>query len=529
MGIATGGMRRDIVGRVSLVGNRLMRLICVHLVGCVASAALACGVALGQGASRSVLDAASEIPADVDLVVAIDDARGFVRSDVGATIIDLARVAGGFGKTADAWARIAGQLRMTPERATEALLGGSTFVAARWTGTGGMSWALLTEIDRETERAIVKGFRPLPRALVGGRPVLAVEGGALHMVLCGTPDRPLLMLGPALDGALFMEMAGRFDEGPRSPLSGTSLFREIERVGRRADAMLFFRSPGERDLWFSVLAARDDHALDATFLVGVPGLGEHGAEIEPWSLETFNALAEEAYVAVLDMNHMAWDGGAMGGGGAVWRNLLPAEMSGLLADRFALVVRPGEDGPLEAAVALETMDTTAMAQVGDRALGRFLGGLVPTERVCDRLEGHEMLPATSRREIDMSAMVGAMGLGGWAVGPRVSWESRIDEQHCNAGQHRGWWTVGLGTEVVEEIGDTLVDGDEGGGAVGWPWLSLGVVRPSALFERLEASGVGVPPGLEPLRGVREVTWQALESGRGIVQGFGRIEVHDRVR
>jgi len=178
-----------------------------------------------------------------------------------------------------------------------------------------------------------------------------------------------------------------------------------------------------------------------------------------------------------------------------------------------------------------------MARAGDRLLCRYLRGLAIDDSVCARLEGFEQMPPTAVRSVDVSQLIGSMRPLGWEAGPHVTWGSRVERHACNAGQHHGWWTVGIGPAAVQELGRSLVADDGarrddaagnarglGGADSSLPWLSLGMIRPAALIERLESSGVAMPPLVLPLRDVREVSWQALEAGRGIVQGFGRIVV-----
>lgn len=503
------------------------RLLAAILTSCIA--------ATTASAQRlSVLESVGRLPGDVDAIVAIDDAQDFAHSPIGESILQVLRLAGGFHGTRDAWNALARQMGMSSQEAFDALLGGQTIFAARWSD-GEMAWAILTELTPDAERRVRHSFRPSPRGVVGGRPVLAVEGGVLEMVLAPHPRAPRLLLGAAADRSLFTELATTLDAPASAPFSNNGLFREIERVGRRADSMVFFRSPTERALWFALVGERTNTTLTTNFLLGVPGLAEHGAQIEPWSRATFERLAETAYVAVLDMSEFSWQGeptqGAGGIGAFAGLGLpleLAPELSALLSDRFALVIRPGQNGPIELAMALETVDTSEMARAGDRLLSRYLRGLATDDSACARLEGFEQMPPTAVRSVDVSQLVGSMRPFGWDAGPHVTWGSRVAHHACNAGQHHGWWTVGLGADAVQDLGRSMIDDDDDdlqpAHGASLPWLSLGMIRPAALIERLESAGVMLPPMVRPLRDVHEVSWQALEAGRGIVQGFGRIVV-----
>ncbi len=493
-----------------------------------------------EARARGVLGSVGGLPSDVDVVVAMDDVRGFVRSPVGATVLELVRRGGGFSQTSDAWDGLASELGWSSDEAADALLGGRTVFAARWVErraagdapeTGGMVWAVLTELSPDAAAGVRRALKPVPRAVVGGRPVLSVEGGAMEMVVDSGGGTARLVLGPAGDRSLLLAMVGVLDgEGPRDAFGRTRLFREVERVGRDADTMVFFRSRGTGDLWCALVGQRSELSIETNFLIGVPGLAEHGAQIEPWNRRTFEQLSNDAYVVVLDMSEFSWEEGQRGGGVAALAGLglppgLAPEISALVSDRFALVVRPGETGPIEVAVGLETVDTAEMARAGDRLLCRYLRGLAPDDRECGRLEGFEQMPPTAVRSVDMSRLVGSLEPFGWEAGPHVTWRSRVEHEQCNAGQHHGWWTVGVGPAAVESLGRNLVC-EEGKAGLSLPWLSLGMLKPAALIERLESSGVPLPPLMDPLRGIREVRWQASEAGRGIVQGSGRIAVSE---
>lgn len=481
--------------------------------------------------ARSVLEPVGRLPADVDVIVAIDDARSFMRSPVGASIIELMHRGGGFGGTRDAWAALANQMGMTSDQAADALLGGQTVFAARWSPGGTLAWAVLTELAPGAERRVRHAFKPVPREIIAGRPVLAAEGGLLQMMLVQDPATPRLLLGTTSDRSVFTELASTLDADPARPFSGSNLFREVRRVGPNADTMVFFRPRDENELWFALVAKRADVSLETNFLIGVPGLAEHGAQLQPWNRHTFEQLSKDAYVVVLDMSEFSWQGeqgagiGALAGLGLPFR--LAPELKALLSDRFALVVRPGEVGPVEVAIGLETVDASEMAQAGDRLLCRYLRAVATDdEKVC-KLEGFEEMPPTAVRSVDLSQLVGSMAPFGWKTGPHVTWGSRVEDVPCNAGQHHGWWTVGLGPAAVETLGQSLVAEESKAELSPIPWLSLGMIRPAPLMRSLEASGVVLPVFVDPLRDVQEVSWQASEAGRGIVQGHGRVVVSPR--
>lgn len=514
------------------LGRAVQRMTQVRIRVCVLGVALCwVGAARAQDvhshADDSVVAAAQGLPDDVDALIVMKDAHAFYRSPAGSALIDLAVRSAGFHATRQSWAALASELGMTSDEAVDALLSRRTLIAARWTNAGGAAWAVEAELSPEMERKIQRALKPAPREVVAGRPVLSVEGGVMEMVLAHGTSGARMVLGPAAEPSLFLEMAAALDQPPAAPLSDTSLFREIVRVGRNADGLVMYRSPQQRDLWFAAVMDQRPLELEAAFLVGVPGMQERGREIAPWSSQTFDRLSTGAYLAVLDLNQLTW--GKNAGGIQLLSGLglpleMPPDVVALLSDRFALVVRDSTTGPLDVALALETVDTTAMARAGDKWLCAKLRGLATDPKWKQRLDGLEGMPPTAVRTVNLAQFLGSFG--GWTAGPHVSWGARIDQANCNVDQHHGWWAVGLGPATVQELGRSVSDqGDQG---ISLPWLSLGVARPSALVDHLRESGVMVPPVMEPLRRVVEIRWQALEAGRGVVQGYGRVVVKDQM-
>ncbi|MEO1129954.1 MAG: hypothetical protein AAFX05_09665, partial [Planctomycetota bacterium] len=331
-----------------------------------------------------------------------------------------------------------------------------------------------------------------------------------------------LLLGPGDDRAMFEELAATLDSGPRAPFHRSDIARQIRRIGTDADALLFFRAPGDSDDWVAMTATRSERSLDFGFLVGMQSLAERANKVRPWSMATFDDLAKDAFAVVLDINDPAqWDEVDRGQGAL--RLPLPPRFKALMSDRLALVVRPGKSGPVEFAVAFETIDTEGIAEAGDQMLARVVQRVIGDKQLTQRVSDFDVMPATAIRSVDVSQSIGSMESFGWKAGPHVSWQTRRGEM-CNPGQNAGWWTVGVGPDTVELLGKRLAADDRSDRRPSMPWISLGVIRPAAALEALEQSGIPVDPIFDPLRGIDELSWRAVEISSGTILGSGRFEL-----
>ena len=477
------------------------------------------------GAARSVFDAAEMAPRDVRALIVVDDGASIRRSPAASVVVELVLGAGAFSRTSEAWDRLAEALDMTPAAAFDRLLGERFMLAARPDADGVSHWALLSEITEDDARLLADRVDPAARAVIGGRPALAVEGGEIRMLVAKADrGRKFLLIGPEVGDGLFREMGESLGRRPASPLSEDPDFAELRGLGRDGDILVFSRSADRPREWMAIAGESEGRDLSLRFLLGVPGLREHSDEIRPWSQDVFGALAPGALAVVMDLNEAPGDRDKGGGGlldGSMLPFQVPKEMRDLLGPRFALVIRPADGlagGPVEVAVSLETLDTTEMAAAGDAMIGGVLRQVASTEDARRRVPDFSGMPPTGIRTVDLGKVVGPMDGLGWERGPRLSWRSRVAAD-CNPGQHRGWWTVGLGG-LAEELSVRLEQGQDD--AMTLPWVSLGVVRPAELVARLEGAGFPVPPAAGPLRGLEEVSWQASRVGSGMVMGLGRI-------
>ncbi len=467
------------------------------------------------------------VPEDVRIVVALDGAADVRTSPVGRVVVDLASLAGVMDGIAPPWAELADALGMTQERAFDELLGTRVVFASRFGPADDharqrdAAWALMSWVAPDTADLLRQRLRAAPRDMLGGRPVLTIDGGRLGLLLGPTErGRRVLLIGPTDRRDLFDELGRSLDRGPDRPLADSAGFDRVTRLGRRGDAFILGRARDDGGPWIAALAEHADRRIDVSFLLADPAPGDAApASVRTWSRDTFDALSRDVYALVLDQNDLGGHGRSLPRLGPGLP--LPPEVRALMADRRALLARPAAAGPIEIALAVETLDVAEMSEVGDQLVEDLVRALPGGERLGDRVASLRATPPLAVRTVDVSRAIPALEEFGWRAGPWLSWRGRATGEPCDPGQAPGWWTVGLGTAAVDDLSHAVATPTEG---VSLPWMSLGVVRPGELLRALARAGAPAPDVLAPLQRVREVGWEALRMGEGMVVGLGRLEV-----
>jgi hypothetical protein len=436
-------------------------------------------------------------------------------------VFELAALAGFVGSVGPAWGELADALGATGEAAFDDLLGGRVVYLKRNPDDAPSSWALMSRVSPRTAERLRDRLRAAPRDILGGRPVLTIDGGRLSLLLGPEEDgRRVLLIGPGTARSLFDELGRTLDRGPERALADTERFARVARLGRRGDAFLLARAAAEGGpVWVAALADVKPERIDTSFLVSLPSLVDRADSVRTWSRETFDELADDAFVLVLDLNDVGDGSSAMPGLGLPFT--LPDEVCSLMSDRLALLVRPGADAPIELALAVETLDINDMAGPADALVEGLVRRMPGGDGLGDRVAALRSTPASAIRTVDLGRALPALDEFGWEAGPWLSWRGRKTDEPCDPGQAPGWWTVGVGTRAVDELSEAVARNPEG---VSLPWLSLGVVRPGATLRALERAGVPSPDALAPLARVREIAWEALRMSEGVVVGLGRVEL-----
>lgn len=501
------------------------------------AAAVLCCARTPLALAGSAMRAAGGAPAGADVVLVVENARGWRDSVVGRGITEVLSRSGAMHEIDSAWAEVSKGLGMDPKEAFDKLAGERIVFIGRWTDTDGFVWAVRTLVDERTERRVRETLAGSPRAVAGGRPVLMVEGGSFEMVVAREGRQASVIMAPTEDASMLRSMV-RAMEGRNEVerFNTTPVFRRLDNAfARPAELVLFVRSPDARSDWFGIAARRDGERTEfGMALESGDGAQGNFADLPIWSKSAFELLARDSIAVVFDMNLRV-----PGEGGRSPQRLLTlgfsAEGQSALGDRVAMLLRPGRHGPIEVAFAFETNDAVLTAREGDEVLDRMMRQMRPGVQVVDaaaeqppRRARFAGAPPTAIRTVDLREEIGPELVGLWKIGPRLTWRTRITDEQCNPGQQKGWWTVGLGGRATEDLGRVLSDADCTEEA-GLPWVSLGLVRPRALFESARATGLPIPPIFGDLERIEHVRWQAARMSSTTVIGTGEIVVREHPR
>lgn len=501
---------------------RRFRPISVRVVVCVV-----CALAFGRARAESVFDTAARMPATADVVLVVHDGSEMRTSAIGRAAIETMDRLVGFGETGRAWERVSAALEMTPEAAFDALLGDRMAFASSIDQGGTKHWVLLSRIRPDVRDRMKRSLKPAPRDFAEGAVVLAIEDGAYTMVVLEQPgEHPFVVIGPGQSDPMVLDVVRAIRRPGAATLGATPEMALLHRLGNaHANVLALVRDSTGEGSWTGLVGVARDGVFGANFRVEMPTLAEVPENAPLWSRTAFARLSEGALAAAVDIS------GPMDVAGPAADLImplgLPDDMKAVMGSRVAMLVRPGLHGPLEAAVSVETSDTTAMARAGDQWIDRLLSSL-PVERGGSQLHAAQFvaMPSTASRALDLSRQMPALRDRGWGAGPVLTWKSRIVVENCNPGQHQGWWTVGLGSGAVGAL--SAMTANPPTDPVALPWVAMGVVRPAALMEALSSAGWEVPEALRPASRLREVRWEAMRAGPVALMGNLRLEVDSSV-
>ncbi len=535
------------------------------LSGCFASArgfapvlALACVLALPArpAAAGGMAEVAAWAPDDIDLLVAVDDAAALRAGPFGPTLTVVARDWLAAGDLGAAWQRFAAVMGMEERQAFDALVGRRVVFCSRG-AEAHSAWAVVSMVDASTERLLRERLQPAPRKIEGGLPVLSLEEGRLWLAVsaaapAGAEDGPrALLLGPAEAPQVFDQIAASLGRPAARSLAKNPIFHELQTIAPESSALMMIRlrerAADGPSGWLALSARAQGRTLVFGIVARTAALSDAAARVTPWPRDQFAELAEGAFAAVME-----WIGpGAEPEPAWTLRSLLELtripfgfgfDQAALLGPRRAFVVRPAENGLAGFAVAFETEDTAGLAPSGDR----FLGSMVSLMNPARPPPGQQAAPAEqaaadfggqfpeAMREVDLSRSIGTQFPRVFDRGPSLAWvyaptEPEWMRARAPDQKPRGWWVLGLERSAVSATAAALADArvhrDK---AV--PWLSLGVLRPSALADGMSNRGVAPPPRAEAwlraLRAVALIDWEVHRAATGSVVGRARVSLSD---
>lgn len=169
-------------------------------------------------------DAAARLeryPTDLDFLLAVDDLAAQRASNAGLVAEQFLSMIGTFDRTGDAWLELSTAMGMDSRQAVDALLGQQATVALRTDAQGTQQIALRSTVRRDARDRVTAAFKPSPRGLVRGVPVLSLGKGSIELAVCpsdvrasdGTPCSELI-LAPRGSSALFEDMLRALREPP---------------------------------------------------------------------------------------------------------------------------------------------------------------------------------------------------------------------------------------------------------------------------------------------------------------------------
>lgn len=210
----------------------------------------------GRGGTRA--DAASAewlgaLPANLDLVVVVNDATRLRKGRLGAELPKILGDQQAFERVTEAWGGLAKELGWSDNELFDRLIGRRiAFVARTVSEPAETRWAVLATISRETEMQLRSRLRVAPRAMVAGQQVLSLEKGAYELATrsvqsgAKSSDTVEVVLGPAGQSTIFDEMVARpaaADRDAQAILGRTPVFARATSL-MPADLLFLMRPAG---------------------------------------------------------------------------------------------------------------------------------------------------------------------------------------------------------------------------------------------------------------------------------------------
>lgn len=499
------------------------------------------------GPGPTATELLARMPAEIDGAVAVSGLSRVFAARPGQPPVTLA-IAGALAtyspQSLAAWAAFSQQLGWTGAEAADRLVGGSAVLLwRRGEGERPAAWAVVTQISADTDRRLRERLRVVPRTIVRGRPVLAVEGGDL--LFASGPERDdasgrgvLACLLPREDDGLLDRLAPVLG-GEAGRLSQTAAFGPLNAAGQAPIAAVFRLAgpPGEAP-WrrYAAAAAWADGTGSGrmqAWIDGGPALsGLSGVGLSPDVLDEAGRPAAVGGEGLGEGDELIAVGrevraelprpwvilrplGVAMGVAVEGRGGEAAAVDPLLAAARAVVlVREGRS--VGVGVVSELLGTGAAG--GDRAANMLLdaAGRATPPAVGDELFGFDgLLPEAERRE-----SVPIRLWSGEAVGWTAVWRSTDlragGRLVAGASRHGDAGARGLAA-AAERVQAAAAPAQPVDPAAVRAWISRGVIWP----RRAAAAMVWPPPAAVALKAmdVERLVWGVWREGERV-----RVEV-----
>lgn len=480
--------------------------------------------------------AASIVPADIDLFIAVDGATEW-RQGAGGRLLEM----GGTrmfasGDLADAWDGLAASLGLDGNRAFNELLGRRVVFAQRNppNAGGAPSWVLISLVSRETEVLLRQRLKPAPRRVEKGMSVLSIEDGRFWLATIGDKTSATVMLAPSASSALFEELIGNLGRGADRNLAGSRLGEDLRSIQRGSDALLLRKTrDADGRLIVALLGARrDPRGIGVSLLIRSEAAAERVARVPLSGRRMFDDLSGDAFAAAVQWNvsEVARAIGIEPPALPLPQMLMNFEGRAWLGGRVAYFISPGRGAGVEAALAIESTDVRSLAPAGDRLIAELLRGWWAGPEAIEhdaRLLDFEGMYPEAVREVNLSpvgAADRAAGPGGWMDGVRLAWcyPPALKKQPPGGG---GWWVIGLSAASARKLTGVLPSASDPEEQVA-PWISLGVIRPAAISRALAERQLVVPSPLDAVldatRGLESVEWSLMRGDGHSIRGDATV-------
>lgn len=202
-------LRRGVAGVLCAVG--------VCLGGAGGFSPRASAHVLAEPPELELAEVFAALPADVELVVGVNDAVNVRRRPIGLAVASALSSAGVTTELTPAWEGLAKELGIGELELFDALMGRRVVLATRLrtSGAGGAAvreWALLCQVSTDIEQRVRERLQATPRSIDAGHQVLAIEKGAYALVTHRVPGAKTstLVFAPSQRDGLLTDIVLRF-------------------------------------------------------------------------------------------------------------------------------------------------------------------------------------------------------------------------------------------------------------------------------------------------------------------------------
>jgi hypothetical protein len=322
--------------------------------------------------TRKAPDSLAGLPADVDVVVACRSLSNLRTTPAASFIVDTL-AADALDPVREGWDELAKAIGLSPVQAFDAILGERVVLAIRRGGDALPDWTIQAYVDGKTEALLRDRLKVVPRTIVAGQTLYAVERGALELSVLrveGRSGKARVVLAPS-GSPLFAEIL-RAKPGVTPSVLDTPM-GESFRGAPSGDILVLARLRERADAWAALAGTVDDSSLRATVRGALTHSKPGVAEISGWSETEVRTMVGDSFAAVFESGASALTevGDVLGG-------MLPGkirtlfECDELLTGREIVLLLPDSAGRPALLAGVELEQLNEGAKFGDEAMDAML-------------------------------------------------------------------------------------------------------------------------------------------------------------